>query len=67
VLNKVRLTLITVRDINSELDQKETDSWMKLIRVLTHEIMNTIAPVSSISASILNYYKPKKGLFRYKK
>jgi nitrogen fixation/metabolism regulation signal transduction histidine kinase len=62
VLNKATLTLITIQDINNELDQKETDSWMKLIRVFTHEIMNTIAPISSISASILNYYKTDKGI-----
>lgn len=34
----------------------------KLIRVLTHEIMNTIAPITSISESILNYYKKEDGL-----
>jgi two-component system nitrogen regulation sensor histidine kinase NtrY len=39
------------------LDEKETDSWVKLIRVLTHEIMNTITPITSISESILNYFK----------
>jgi len=57
LLNEERLNLITIQDINSELSEKETDSWMKLIRVLTHEIMNAIAPLSSISDSILNYYK----------
>ena len=57
VLNEDKLKLITIQDINNELDEKETDSWMKLIRVLTHEIMNTIAPISSISESILSYYK----------
>jgi len=49
--------LITLQDIRQELDVKETDSWMKLIRVLTHEIMNTVAPITSISDSILKYYK----------
>lgn len=55
------LKLITIQDINSELDEKETDSWMKLIRVLTHEIMNSVAPITSISESILNYYKTENG------
>ncbi|NER13038.1 histidine kinase [Leptobacterium flavescens] len=58
------LTLITVQDINSELDEKETDSWIKLIRVLTHEIMNTVAPITSISESILNYYKSDDSLLK---
>ncbi|NER17352.1 sensor histidine kinase [Spongiivirga citrea] len=56
-LNKEVLRLITVQDIKSELEEKETDSWIKLIRVLTHEIMNTVAPITSISESILSYYK----------
>lgn len=62
VLNKEALKLITIQDINNELDEKETDSWMKLIRVLTHEIMNTITPITSISQSILNYYKTEDGI-----
>lgn len=62
VLNKEALKLITIQDINNELDEKETDSWMKLIRVLTHEIMNTITPITSISESILKYYKTENGI-----
>ncbi|WP_298510464.1 ATP-binding protein [uncultured Kordia sp.] len=61
VLNAQMLNLVTIQDINNELNEKETDSWMKLIRVLTHEIMNTITPLSSISESILNYYKTDEG------
>lgn len=64
VLNENVLMLITIQDINHELDEKETDSWMKLIRVLTHEIMNTITPIASISESILNYYKSEKGILQ---
>lgn len=56
------LLLVVVQDIHKELDEKETDSWVKLIRVLTHEIMNTITPITSISESILKYYKTKNGL-----
>ncbi|MGE4586320.1 MAG: PAS domain-containing sensor histidine kinase [Mangrovibacterium sp.] len=51
-----QLMLFSVQDINQELDEKELDSWLKLIRVLTHEIMNTIAPVTSLSESLGNYY-----------
>ncbi|WP_209401813.1 PAS domain-containing sensor histidine kinase [Pseudozobellia sp. WGM2] len=49
--------LVVVQDIRKELDERETDSWVKLIRVLTHEIMNTITPITSISESILKYYQ----------
>ncbi len=56
------LLLVVVQDIHKELDEKETDSWVKLIRVLTHEIMNTITPITSISESILKYYKTNNGL-----
>ncbi|MFX0556410.1 sensor histidine kinase [Maribacter sp. CXY002] len=52
-----KLLLVIVHDIQKELDDKETDSWVKLIRVLTHEIMNSITPITSISESILKYYK----------
>ena len=55
------LLLVTVQDIHKELDEKETDSWVRLIRVMTHEIMNTITPITSISESILKYYKAENG------
>ncbi|WP_339925272.1 ATP-binding protein [uncultured Cyclobacterium sp.] len=51
------LLLVTVQDLHKELDEKETDSWVRLIRVLTHEIMNTITPITSISESLSKYYK----------
>ena len=50
------LLLVDIQDIHQELDEKETDSWVKLIRVLTHEIMNTITPITSITDSILKYF-----------
>ncbi|MFK5972580.1 MAG: ATP-binding protein [Flavobacteriaceae bacterium] len=61
-LNKEALFLVVAQDIHQELDEKETDSWVRLIRVLTHEIMNTITPITSISESILKYHKTKDGL-----
>lgn len=45
--------LISLQDIHAELDGKEIDSWSKLIRVLTHEIMNTVTPVNSLSDAML--------------
>ncbi|PIB38202.1 sensor histidine kinase [Maribacter sp. 4G9] len=56
-IEEQELLLVVVHDIHRELDDKETDSWVKLIRVLTHEIMNTITPITSISESILRYFK----------
>lgn len=53
------LRIISVHDISNELDAKEVESWMKLIRVLTHEIMNSITPITSLSETLLNYYAPQ--------
>jgi len=50
------LILLAVQDINNELDEKELDSWMKLIRVLMHEIMNSISPITSISESLCKFF-----------
>ncbi len=61
VLDEKPLLLVVVQDIKQELDEKETDSWIRLIRVLTHEIMNTITPITSISESILKYYHTREG------
>ncbi|HAF83499.1 MAG TPA: ATP-binding protein, partial [Bacteroides uniformis] len=40
-------------DINNELDEKEIDSWIRLTRVLTHEIMNAVTPITSLSDTLL--------------
>lgn len=45
--------IITINDVSHELSNQEIDSWIKLIRVLTHEIMNTITPVTSLSETLL--------------
>lgn len=45
--------ILTLNDIRNELDAKELDSWIKLTRVLAHEIMNSIAPISSLSETFL--------------
>jgi signal transduction histidine kinase len=48
--------LLSIQDINEQLNEKELDSWLKLIRVLTHEIMNSIAPVTSLSENLKSYF-----------
>ena len=44
-----RVAIMALSDIKGELANQETDSWVKLIRVMTHEIMNTITPIVSLS------------------
>lgn len=56
IIRNDRLRLITLNDINSELDDKEIDSWIRLIRVLTHEIMNSITPITSLSDTLLEIH-----------
>jgi signal transduction histidine kinase len=45
------LTLISIQNIQSELEEKELEAWQNLIRVLTHEIMNSITPISSLAST----------------
>ena len=51
-LNSETITLLAIKDISNELSEKESESWSKLTRVLTHEIMNTIAPIVSLSQTL---------------
>jgi two-component system, NtrC family, nitrogen regulation sensor histidine kinase NtrY len=44
--------LVTIKDIQNVLEEQETEAWQKLIRVLTHEIMNSITPIASLSATL---------------
>ncbi len=53
--------LITFRDIESELEQKEIEAWHKLIRILTHEIMNSVTPLSSLTDTILMMVQTQTG------
>ncbi len=46
------IKLASIKDIQSELEENEMESWQKLIRVLTHEIMNSITPIASITQSL---------------
>ncbi len=61
ISSDTELKIIAIQDIKNELDTKELESWIKLIRVLTHEIMNTIAPITSLSDTILGFYKHLDG------
>jgi nitrogen fixation/metabolism regulation signal transduction histidine kinase len=56
------LLLVSIQNINNELNDKEVDSWGRLFRVLTHEIMNSIAPITSLSETLSDFYKKEEGL-----
>jgi signal transduction histidine kinase len=55
------LVLMTFHDIRSEIEQKEIEAWYKLIRILTHEVMNSVTPLSSLTDTILMLLEDKKG------
>lgn len=52
--NKYRI--YSLSDIKSEIEENELDSWQKLIRVMTHEIMNSIAPITSLSNTLRRFF-----------
>ncbi|MDE5423185.1 ATP-binding protein [Ancylomarina sp. DW003] len=60
-IEKEEVKLITLQDIRGELERKEIDAWVKLIRVLSHEIMNSLAPITSISQSLKQLWKEKQA------
>ena len=49
------ITLLSIQDIDDRLNENESESWSKLSHVLTHEIMNTIAPIISLSQTLASY------------
>ena len=55
MIGKEMVRIIAFNDISSEIAANEEQSWSKLIRVLTHEIMNTITPIASLSETLLDY------------
>jgi nitrogen fixation/metabolism regulation signal transduction histidine kinase len=50
------IKLVAVSDITKELDNREIDAWIKLARTLAHEIMNNIAPITSLTQVISGYF-----------
>lgn len=61
VLLDRQTSLITLQDINSEIEQKEIEAWHKLIRILTHEIMNSITPISSLTETMQSMLTDREG------
>jgi nitrogen fixation/metabolism regulation signal transduction histidine kinase len=56
IKNKI-IILSTIKNIQNVLEDQETEAWQKLIRVLTHEIMNSITPIASLSSTLENMLK----------
>ena len=54
-IGKDTVRIIAFNDISSEIAENEQQSWSKLIRVLTHEIMNTVTPIASLSETLLDF------------
>ncbi len=52
VLKKKVYKMITIQNINSELEEMEMTAWQNLVRVLTHEIMNSVTPISSLAGTV---------------
>lgn len=56
-LRDQRYILVSLQNIQSELEEKEMEAWQQLIRVLTHEIMNSITPISSLASTVQSILK----------
>lgn len=50
-----QVKIVTFNDMGEEMDENEAESWTRLIRVLTHEIMNTVSPIASLSETLQTY------------
>lgn len=53
------LVLVAINNIRSELEEQEIESWIRLIRVLTHEIMNSVAPITSLAETLSEFYEER--------
>jgi nitrogen fixation/metabolism regulation signal transduction histidine kinase len=63
-LQEVPHKLVSIQDIKEELETQELESWQKLIRVLTHEIMNSVTPISSLSSAINEMMTEENGTMK---
>jgi len=63
-LKRGMMRILTLNNIDSELESKEMESWIRLIRVMTHEIMNSIAPITSLSETMQYLYRSESSDFQ---
>jgi len=54
LMREEKCILVSIQNIQAELEEKEMEAWQNLIKVLTHEIMNSITPISSMTATLLD-------------
>jgi len=52
ILKEKEITLISVRDISREIDQNELEAWQKLMRILRHEILNSLSPIKLLASNL---------------
>jgi signal transduction histidine kinase len=57
-LRDQKFTLVSLQNIQSELQEKEMEAWQTLIRVLTHEIMNSMTPITSMATTVIDLLNP---------
>ncbi|MFC2121511.1 PAS domain-containing sensor histidine kinase [Bacteroidota bacterium] len=57
IIREKRINLVAFQNINSELAEEELDAWQKLIRVLTHEIMNSVTPMKSLTNTVIRMFE----------
>jgi signal transduction histidine kinase len=55
LFENIKYKLFSINDIKSQLEESEMETWQKMIRVLTHEIMNSVAPITSLSNSLKRF------------
>jgi two-component system, NtrC family, nitrogen regulation sensor histidine kinase NtrY len=62
LLREEKYILTSIQNIQAELEEKEMEAWQNLIKVLTHEIMNSITPISSMTATLLDMLGPNENV-----
>ena len=67
VLKGEKITLVSVRDLSREMDRNELDAWQKLLRVLRHEILNSISPIQLIAGNLYERLQPHGELLPLEK
>ncbi|MFD2248378.1 sensor histidine kinase [Pontibacter ruber] len=55
-----KLKLVAIKNVSSAVDETETEAWQKLLRVMTHEIMNSVAPIASLADSLGRHLRAER-------
>ncbi|GAJ06647.1 unnamed protein product, partial [marine sediment metagenome] len=57
IIERRRIKLVSLQNIRSEIEQGEVDAWQRLIKVLNHEIINSLSPINLLSSTLINYFE----------